>query len=112
MAAGSLIMLSRSQDVRSAWYAAGAIVAVIAALVNYVKLAAREEVPMTNNERDLVAVLEADIQKWEFVAGLFERHLPDIETVDGRKMTVVTFAAESRRRIAEHRELIEKVKKG
>jgi hypothetical protein len=68
----------------------------------------------TANPRQRVAhpPLEADIQNWEFVAGLFERYLPDFETIDREKVTGAVYAAKLRHGIAEHRNLIDRVKKG
>ncbi len=63
---------------------------------------------MTNNEKELVAVLEADIQKWEFVAACFERG--EVDLSDG-KMSGRDYANDLRQRIAEWRALVEKVKK-
>ena len=42
---------------------------------------------MTNNERELVAALEADIQKWEFIAGFFEHSVPEFDVIGGKKMS-------------------------
>lgn len=67
---------------------------------------------MTDKEKQLVAALEADIQTWEFVAGFFESSVKDFETLGGQKMTGTAYARSLRQRIAEHRALIEAVKKG
>jgi hypothetical protein len=67
---------------------------------------------VTKNEQELVAALEADIQKWEFVAGLFEHSVAGIDVIEGKKISGADYARGLRRRIAEHRALIEKVKKG
>ncbi len=67
---------------------------------------------MTNNEKELVAALEADIQKWEFVAGYFEHSVDEIDLFDGKKMSGMDYARGLRHAIAEHRALVEKVKKG
>jgi hypothetical protein len=67
---------------------------------------------MTNAEKELIAALEADIQKWEFVAGYFEHSVRDMELFDGKKITGIEYARGLRQRIAEHRALIERVKNG
>ncbi len=67
---------------------------------------------MTPNEKELVAALEADIQMWEVVAGHYERLVDEIQTIDGQKITGKAYAATLRKRAAEYRELVEKVKKG
>ncbi len=67
---------------------------------------------MTSNEQALVAALESDIQMWEVAAGHYEKLFSDIQTIDGKKITGAAYAAMLRKRIAEHRDLIEKVKKG
>ena len=66
---------------------------------------------MTNNEKELVAALEADIQKWEFVAGFFEHSVAGIDVIEGKKMSGEDYARGLRLRIAEHRGLIERVRK-
>ena len=66
---------------------------------------------MTPNEKELVAALEADIQMWEVVAGHYEKFVPDFQTIDGQKITGKAYAATLRKRAAEYRELVEKVKK-
>lgn len=67
---------------------------------------------MTPNEKELVAALEADIQMWEVVAGHYEQLIGEIQTIDGEKITGKAYAATLRKRAAEYRELIAKVKKG
>jgi hypothetical protein len=67
---------------------------------------------VTNNEQELVAALEADIQKWEFVAGFFEHSVAGIDVIGGKKISGADYARGLRLRIAEHRALIEKVKNG
>ena len=67
---------------------------------------------MTSNEKELVAALEADIQMWEVVAGHYEQLIADIQTIDGQKITGKAYAATLRRRAAEYRDLVERVRKG
>jgi hypothetical protein len=67
---------------------------------------------VTNNEKELVAALEADIQKWEFVARYFEHSVDKMDLFDGGKISGVDYARGLHQRIAENRALIEKVKKG
>jgi len=67
---------------------------------------------VTPNEKELVAALEADIQMWEVVAGHYEQLIGEIQTIDGEKITGKAYAATLRKRAAEYRELIAKVKKG
>ncbi|HKW62307.1 MAG TPA: hypothetical protein VJN89_07160 [Candidatus Acidoferrum sp.] len=67
---------------------------------------------MTQGEKELVATLEADIQTWEFVAGFFEHSVKDFDTLGGQKMTGAAYAHGLRQRVAEHRQLIEKIKEG
>jgi hypothetical protein len=67
---------------------------------------------LTSNERELVAALEADIQKWEFVAGLFEHSVREFDVIGGKKMSGADYARGLRQRITENRALVEKVKKG
>jgi hypothetical protein len=67
---------------------------------------------VTKNEEELIAALEADIQRWEFVAGFFEHSVAGINVIDGKKISGGDYARGLRQRIAEHRALIEKVKKG
>lgn len=66
---------------------------------------------MTGKEEELVAALEADIQTWEFVAAYFDHSVKDLETFSGQRMTGAAYAKGLRQRIAEHRALIEAVKK-
>jgi hypothetical protein len=66
---------------------------------------------VTPSEKELVAALEADIQMWEVVAGHYERLVGEIQTIDGQKITGRAYAATLRKRAAEHRELVDKVKK-
>ena len=66
---------------------------------------------MTNNESKLIAALEADVQKWEFVAGFFERSVNEIDVM-GKKLSGREYARGLYQRIAEHRALVEKVKIG
>ena len=67
---------------------------------------------MTKNEEELIAALEADIQKWEFVADFFEHAVAGIDVIEGKKMSGADYASGLRQRIAEHRALLERVKKG
>jgi hypothetical protein len=67
---------------------------------------------MTNREDELVAALEADNQTWEFVAGIFERHVNEIDLFDGKKMSGRNYAGVLRKRISENRTLVEKLKHG
>jgi hypothetical protein len=67
---------------------------------------------MTASEQELVAALESDIQTWEFVAGFFERSVPEFETIGDKKMSGREYARGLHQRIAHHRTLIDKVKKG
>lgn len=67
---------------------------------------------MTPSERELVAALESDIQTWEFVADFFERNVPEFDIIGGKKMSGKEYSRGLHRRIAEHRALIEKIKKG
>ena len=67
---------------------------------------------MTPNEKELIAALEADIQMWEVVAGHYERLVAEIQTLDGQKITGKAYAATLRKRAAEYRELVEKVRRG
>ena len=66
---------------------------------------------MTQKETELVAALEADIQTWEFVAGFFEHSVKELDTLGGQKMSGRAYAAGLRKRIADHRSLIDAVKK-
>jgi hypothetical protein len=66
---------------------------------------------MTTNEKELVAALEADIQKCEFVAGYFEHSGLEIDAIEGKKISGWDYARGLRQLIAEHRVLIEKVRK-
>jgi hypothetical protein len=66
---------------------------------------------VTNNEKNLVGALEADIQRWESEAKYFESLVSEIE-MNGEKVSGKAHAAVLRRWIAEYRALIEKVKKG
>ena len=67
---------------------------------------------MTPSERELVGALEADIQKWEFVAGFFEHSVAEFDIIGGNKMSGRDYARGLYRLIAEHRALIDKVKNG
>ena len=67
---------------------------------------------MTKNEKELIAALEADIQKWEFVARYFEHSVNEIEAMGGKKISGRDYALDLYHQIAEHRALIGKVKKG
>lgn len=67
---------------------------------------------MTPSEKELVSALEADIQTWEFVAGFFERSVPEFDVIGGKKMSGTDYARTLHQRIAQHRALIEKVKRG
>ena len=67
---------------------------------------------MTKNEKELIAALEADIQKWEFVASYFEHSVNEIDSMDGKKISGRDYALDLYHQIAERRALIGKVKKG
>jgi hypothetical protein len=67
---------------------------------------------VTNHEKELVAALEADIKRWEVVAAFFENSVNKIEVIGGENISGRDYARGLRERIAEHRSLIEKVKKG
>ena len=67
---------------------------------------------MTSNEKALVDALESDMQIWEVVVGHYEHGIIDLQTIDGIKMTGAGYAAMLRKRVAEHKDLIEKIKKG
>jgi hypothetical protein len=67
---------------------------------------------LTQHEKELVAALEADIQTWEFVARFFEHSVIEIDAIGGKKISGSAYAGGLRQRIAEHRALIEEVKKG
>ena len=67
---------------------------------------------MTKNEKELVAALEADNQKWEFVASYFEHSVNEIEATGGKKISGRDYALDLYHQIAERRALIGKVKKG
>jgi hypothetical protein len=66
---------------------------------------------VTNHEKELVAALEADIKRWEVVAAFFENSVNKIEVIGGENISGRDYA-DLRERIAEHRSLIEKLKKG
>ena len=67
---------------------------------------------MTKHEKELIAALEADIQKWEFVARYFEHSVNEIELMDGKKISGRDYALGLYHQIGEHHALIGKVKKG
>jgi hypothetical protein len=67
---------------------------------------------MTNNEKELVAALEADIQTWEGEAKFFETFVKDVEFSGRNAMPGREYARGLHKRIADHKALIEKVKKG
>jgi hypothetical protein len=67
---------------------------------------------VTKNERELIAALEADIQKWEFVASYFEHSVNEIDAMGGKKISGRDYALDLYHQIAERRALIGKVKKG
>jgi hypothetical protein len=67
---------------------------------------------VTNNEKELITALEADIQKWEFVAAYFEHSVAEMDVIGGKKVSGREYARGLRQQIAEYRALVEKVKKG
>jgi len=67
---------------------------------------------MTNNEKELVAALEADIHTWETEAEFFEKFVKDVEFSGRNAMPGREYARGLRQRITSHKALIEKVKKG
>ena len=67
---------------------------------------------MTNNEKELVEALQADIQTWESEAGFFETFDKDIEFLGHNPIPGREYARRLRQRIANHNELIERAKKG
>jgi hypothetical protein len=75
-------------------------------------LSGQEEEAMTPSEEELVAALESDIQTWEFVARFFEQSVPEFGVIEGKKMSGTDYALSLHRRIAEHRALVERVKRG
>jgi hypothetical protein len=66
---------------------------------------------MTNNEEKLVAAMEADIQTWEGEAKFFETFVRDVELMGRNAMPGREYARGIRQRIADHKALIESVKK-
>ena len=67
---------------------------------------------MTNNEKELVAALEADTHTWESEAKFFETFVKDVEFSGHNAMPGREYARGLRQRIADHKALIEKVRKG
>lgn len=67
---------------------------------------------MTSNEVELVAALEADIQAWEAVAAFFENSVTEIDVTGGKKISGKDYGRGLRVRIAQNRELVEKIRKG
>jgi hypothetical protein len=67
---------------------------------------------VTNNEKELVAALEADIHTWEGEAKFFETFVKDVEFMGRNAIPGREYARGIRQRITDHKELIEKVKKG
>lgn len=63
---------------------------------------------MTDNEKELVAALEADVQIWESLVRYVERSVD----LSDKKKSNHDDTRGLRERIVEHRALIEKVKKG
>jgi hypothetical protein len=66
---------------------------------------------VTNNEKELVAALEGDIQTWQVEADFFERSVTEIDVIGNENISGKDYARGLRLRIAKHRALIEKVKK-
>lgn len=66
---------------------------------------------MTNNENELVAALEADIQIWEDEAKFFETLVKDVEFLGHNAIPGREYARGIRQRIASRKALVEKVKK-
>jgi hypothetical protein len=67
---------------------------------------------VTKHEKELIAALEGDIQKWEFVARYFEHSVNEIELMGGKTISGRDYALGLYHQIAEHHALIGKVKKG
>jgi hypothetical protein len=67
---------------------------------------------MTDNERELIAALESDIMTWETEAQFFEKFGHDVALSGRNAIPGRDYARGLRQRIAEHRGLIEKVRKG
>lgn len=67
---------------------------------------------MTNNEKELVAALEADIHTWESEAQFFETLVTDVEFLGHNAIPGPEYARKVRQRIASRRALIERVKNG
>ena len=67
---------------------------------------------MTNNEKELVAALEVDIQTWESEAKFFETLVNDVQFSGHNAMPGRDYARGLHKRIADHKALIEKVMKG
>jgi hypothetical protein len=66
---------------------------------------------MTNNEKELIAALEADIHTWEPGIQFFETFAGTISISEDRNVPAVEYARRLRLRIAEHWRLIDAVKK-
>ncbi|HEV2489722.1 MAG TPA: hypothetical protein VGT03_07935 [Candidatus Acidoferrales bacterium] len=66
---------------------------------------------MTETEKELVAAVESDIQKWEFEAEYFEQSVIEITDEAGKKTSGTEYARGLRQRIAEHRALVQNVKR-
>jgi hypothetical protein len=66
---------------------------------------------VTKNEQELVAACEADIKRWEVVAGFFENSVNKIDVIGGENILGRDYARGLRQLIAKHRDLIERVKK-
>lgn len=65
---------------------------------------------MTNNERELVAALEPDVEMWESLAEYVEHPVKEINLSDESKISGTDYPHGVRERIIKHRALIEKVK--
>ena len=65
---------------------------------------------MTNNE--LIATLEADIHTWETEASFFDTLVEHVSVSGGNPKPGREYALSLRERIEEHKELIDKLKKG
>jgi hypothetical protein len=67
---------------------------------------------MTDNEKELVAALEADIQTWTTEAEFFDKFVKDVELSGRNAVPGREYARGLRQRIDSHKALIERVKKG
>ncbi|MFY9753882.1 MAG: hypothetical protein WAJ92_14660 [Candidatus Acidiferrales bacterium] len=66
---------------------------------------------MTNNEKELIAALETDILAWESEVQFFENLVHDIAFLGRAPISGRDYARGLRQRIADHRALVQKVKK-